>query len=165
MHVIARGLLPERPASDAKKHGDGKSVKLSRTGKWRLEREAELQAQEALRRAALPPGQQPVMETLIKFGRVEKYDGRTMSGVISIMEPIGRIELPFSASAIIRAGITTLAPGQKLECIINKRPDGAMMVAEIKLSVGERAPRLNEMARQAEAAETNYKLFGRRTWE
>ena len=58
----------------------------------------------------------------------------------------------------MRAGITSLHPGQELECTIEKRADGAMLVEEIKLSVGERAAALAELERQAQTAEENYRI-------
>lgn len=84
----------------------------------------------------------------MKIGRAEKYDSRAMSGIVSILGASGRIELPFPLSSIMRAGIISLHPGQKLECTIKKRADGAMLVEEIKLSVGERAAALAGLERQ-----------------
>jgi hypothetical protein len=89
---------------------------------------------------------------------MEKYDSRTMSGIVSILGPSGRIELPFPMSSIMRAGITSLRPGHELECTMKKRADGPMLVEEIKLSVGKRAAALAELKRQAEAAEENYRI-------
>jgi hypothetical protein len=139
--------------------GGGKSAKKSRTDVWREEQEAALAAKQVAIRAAQPPGQEPPQhETIVKIGRVEKYDPRTMSGIVSILGPGGRIELPFPMSSIMRAGITSLHPGQELECTIKKRADGAMLVDAIKLSVGERAAALAELERQAQAAEENYRI-------
>jgi hypothetical protein len=58
----------------------------------------------------------------------------------------------------MHAGITSLHPGQELECTIKKRADGAMLAEEIKISVGERAAALAELERLAEAAEENYRI-------
>jgi hypothetical protein len=154
----ALGLEPRPKSADS----NGKSRKLSRTELHLLKLEEEALSRQAAMRAAQSPGQQPQMETLVKIGRVERYDSRSMTGSVAIMGPGGRIELPFSMSNIMRAGITSLSPGQELECTIKKRPDGAMLVEEIKLSVGARAAALAELEHRAETAETNYKLFGRR---
>jgi hypothetical protein len=143
-----------------KVNGDGKqSRKLSRTELHLLKLEEEAQSRQAAMRAAQPLQ----METIVKIGRVEKYDSRTMSGSVSIQGPGGPIELPFSMSNIMRAGITSLSPGQELECVIKRHPEGTMLVDEIKLSLGARAAALAEQERLAEASEANYRLtFGRR---
>ncbi len=73
----------------------GKSAKKSRTDVWREEQEAALAAKQVAIRAAQPPGQEPPQhETIVKIGRVEKYDPRAMSGIVSILEPKGRINCP-----------------------------------------------------------------------
>jgi hypothetical protein len=92
------------------------------------------------------------------FGTVQKYDSRTMSDIVAIGGGPDRLELSFGMSAIMGAGITTLHPSQSLECRITRRPDGFMAVAEIKLSAGERAQKLAELERQAQAAEENYRV-------
>lgn len=100
------------------KNGNGKSAKLTTTEKWRLEQEPALATKQARRQAMRPPGQEsPQYETIVKIGRVERYDSRTMSDFVSILGPSGPIELPFLMSSIMSAGITSLHSGHELECI------------------------------------------------
>lgn len=149
-------LLKEpKPKGD---NANGKKPKISRTEQARMAAEAELLAREALRRAAPPPEQQAVEETIIKIGTVQRYESRSMSGVVAFGGGPGRLELPFGGSAIMRSGITTLSPGQSIECQITRRPDSGLVVTEIKLSVGERAAVIAELERQAQAAEENYRI-------
>jgi hypothetical protein len=140
---------------------NGKSKKLSRTEVWKEQQEEQAAARQAMlppRPAPHQPDQKPVDETIIKFGTVQHYDSRSMSGVVSIGGGPGRLELPFSASEIMRAGITALHPSQSVECQITRRLDGSLVVTEIKLSVGERAAAIAELERQAQAAEENYRI-------
>lgn len=136
-----------------------KSKKVSRTEIALQKADAELQARHAfVRRSQQQQGHQPVEETIIKIGTVQQYDSRSMSGVVSIGGGPGRLELPFGASEIMRAGITTLSPGQSIECHLTKQSDGSLVIAEIKLSVGERAAAIADLERQAQVAEENYRI-------
>ncbi len=70
----------------------------------------------------------------------------------------GGLHLPFEAGAVIETGITSLHPSQAIEALVTKRADGSLVVAEIRLSVGERAQKLAELERQSQAAEENYRI-------
>jgi hypothetical protein len=139
----------------AKSDGPTSAPRKSRTEIWREQEQAKLEARLAYIR---PPqsGQEPAGSWM--FGTVQKYDSRTMSGVVTLGGASARLELSFGMSAIMRAGITTLSPGQSLECHLMKQPDGTVVVAEIKLSVGDRAKALADAERQAQAAEENYRV-------
>jgi hypothetical protein len=149
--VRSDGGLAEAKTVD----GNGKSRKLSRTEVWMEQAQAEIEARLAHIR---PPqaGQEPAGEWL--FGAVQRYDPRTMSGTVATGAGLGRLELSFGAAAVMRAGITTLHPSQSVECRITRRPDGTLVVTEIKLSAGECAAALAELERQAQAAEENYRI-------
>jgi hypothetical protein len=102
------------------------------------------------------PGQED--PTITQIGVVRRFDSRTMSGVVAFGDAL---ELPFPTGAVIKSGVTTLSVGQSLQCRIARRADGSMVVVEVELSVDARAAKLNELARQAEAAEGRYRLFNR----
>jgi hypothetical protein len=158
--------LPPVPKAKPLLDGDGRSRKLSRTDKFRLEQEQALAAKHAEQAAraqalGLPP---PTFETFILIGRVLKFDPRSMEGIAGVTLPgTGYMEVPFPSSATIRAGLTTLTPHQQeLQMTIKRRiGDGALLVEKIELSAGSRAAKLAELEQQAEAAERNYQIFGR----
>jgi hypothetical protein len=81
-----------------------------------------------------------------------------MSGTASFIGPAGFCEIPFPASAIIRAGIVGLHPSQELKLKVRVRSDGAMLVDEIALTPGARAEILAEEERRSQKYEENYKL-------
>lgn len=136
-------------------NGAGKGKKLSRTEAARAKAEADA----AVRQALLP--QAPVVleqqENVIQIGTVVRYDSRSMSGLVRV----DGVELPFPTSAMIKSGIVTLSPGQEIECKIVRQ--GSMMtITEVALSVGARAARLNELEKQAKAAEQSYQIWNQR---
>jgi hypothetical protein len=146
-------------------NGDGKSRKLSRSEKHRLEQEAAAQARHARQQARAAQSGQPAppFDTFVKIGRVVRFNSRDMSGFAAVTLPVeGYVELPFSGNAARTAGVTTLHPTQEIQLTIKRRiNDGALLVEKIELSAGARAAAIAEAERQCEAAERNYALFGR----
>ncbi len=142
----------DRPDIMSSSGGDGKPAKkLNRTAIWEEQRAQEVQA----KLAHLVPGAPGQESSVWMHGACVLYNSRSMSGTVGIA---GGLHLPFEAGAVIEAGITSLHPSQAIEALVTKRADGSLVVAEIRLSVGERAKKLAELERQSQAAEENYRI-------
>jgi hypothetical protein len=163
VRVISAESLGREPKA---KGANGKSVKKSRSEIWKEEQQRQLDAKQAERVAQAKASGIPLpeVETILRIGDIVIFDSRSMTGTVSIKvdHTSGRAELQFGSASFIQSGITTLSPGQSVECVLERRSDGAMRIAEIKLSVSERQAQLAEMERKAAKAEETYKIFGRR---
>jgi hypothetical protein len=138
--------------------GDGgpKTKARSRTAIW--EEQQAQQAQSQLARL-VPPSSGAEQSGAWLYGVVQRFDHRTRVGTASL----SGLMLPFDGSAVLKSGITTLHPSQQIEALVKKRDDGSYAIAEIRLSAGERAAKIAELEKQANAAEERFKLtLGRR---
>jgi hypothetical protein len=127
------GLQREPGAPSAKAKGENsKSVKLSRTDKWRAEQEA----QAAARQALLPP--RPPAQTEIGWHRgvVQSFDQRLALGVVRFSGMAGFTEASLAPGAFRGSGLTVLIPNQQVDCKLVRRLDGSVFVEDIRLSSG-----------------------------
>jgi hypothetical protein len=152
------GLQREPGAPSVKaKDANGKSVRLSRTEKWRAEQEA----QAAARQALLPsrPTQPAQQEIGWHRGVVQSFDQRLALGVVRFSGMAGFTEASLAPGAFRGSGLTVLIPNQQVDCRLVKRLDGSVIVEDVRLASGA-----NPDASEAAAQERFQMQLDRNKW-